>query len=192
MRQGFLGGMSTYPDHSRHPPQTQTSTGMCLCSHSYEGDYRVCSIQSGHLYSKSPKGRQGMSDVSLLCGIPGLSFGSHFLSPCLFFCWVLLLFLSYFFLPACSFSWIFSRKFFNIFSLKDGHFDLALVYPRDNSWSVVCAACCNMAFAFASMRLLLLLLFCECFFIVSLRSFFHIFKNLVSINQTKVHCTSMS
>ncbi|KAK7090968.1 mediator of RNA polymerase II transcription subunit 4-like [Littorina saxatilis] len=26
MRQGFLGGMCTYPDNSRHPPQTQTST----------------------------------------------------------------------------------------------------------------------------------------------------------------------
>ena len=39
MRQGFLGGMGTYPDHSRHPPQTQTSTGEELCSHSYDGDY---------------------------------------------------------------------------------------------------------------------------------------------------------
>ena len=38
-----------------------------------------------------------MSDVSLLFGISGLSFDSNLLSPLLFFCLVLLLFLSYLF-----------------------------------------------------------------------------------------------
>ena len=42
----------------------------------------------------SPEGSLGMSDVSFLSGISGLSFDSPFLSPLLFFCLVLLLFLS--------------------------------------------------------------------------------------------------
>lgn len=41
----------------------------------------------------SPKGRPGMSNVSLLSGFSGLSFDFLFLSPLLFFCLVLLLFL---------------------------------------------------------------------------------------------------
>ena len=41
-----------------------------------------------------------MSDVSPLSGISGLSFDSTLLSPLLFFCLVLLPFLSYRFLPA--------------------------------------------------------------------------------------------
>ena len=41
-----------------------------------------------------PEGRPGMSDVSPLSGISGLSFDSTLLSPLLFFCLVLLLFLS--------------------------------------------------------------------------------------------------
>ena len=63
----------------------------------------------------TPEGRPGMSDVSLLSGISGLSFDSTLLSPLLFFYLVLLLFLSYLFLPASPFFWTFSRKFFNIF-----------------------------------------------------------------------------
>ena len=62
-----------------------------------------------------PEGRPGMSDVSLLSGISGLSFDSTLLSPLLFFCLVLLPFLSYRFLPAGPFFSTFSRKFFNIF-----------------------------------------------------------------------------
>ena len=50
-----------------------------------------------------PEGRPGMSDVSPLSGISGLSFDSTLLSPLLFFCLVLLLFLSYRFLPAGPF-----------------------------------------------------------------------------------------
>ena len=51
----------------------------------------------------APEGRPGMSDVSSLSGISGLSFDSTLLSPRLFFCLVLLPFLSYRFLPAGPF-----------------------------------------------------------------------------------------
>ena len=53
---------------------------------------------------KPPEGRPGMSDVSPLSGISGLSFDSTLLSPLLFFCLVLLPFLSFiiFFLLALS------------------------------------------------------------------------------------------
>ena len=50
-----------------------------------------------------PEGRPGMSDVSPLSGISGLSFDSTFLSSLLFFCLVLLPFMSYRFLPAGPF-----------------------------------------------------------------------------------------
>ena len=49
-----------------------------------------------------------MSDVSPLSGISGLSFDSTLLSPLLFFCLVLLLFLSYL-LSAC---WLILLNFF--------------------------------------------------------------------------------
>ena len=50
-----------------------------------------------------PEGRPGMSDVSPLSEISGLSFESTLLSPLLFFCLVLLPFLSDLFLPAGPF-----------------------------------------------------------------------------------------
>ena len=43
-----------------------------------------------------PEGRPGMSGVSPLSGTSGLSFDSTLLSPLLFFCVILLLFLSFF------------------------------------------------------------------------------------------------
>ena len=55
-----------------------------------------------------PKGRPGMSDVSPLSGISGLSFDFTLLSPLLFFCLVLLLFMSYLF----SASWSILLNFF--------------------------------------------------------------------------------
>ena len=55
------------------------------------------------LYERPPEGRPGMSDVSLLSGISGLSFDSTLLSPLLFFCLVLLPILSGLFLPAGPF-----------------------------------------------------------------------------------------
>ena len=77
------------------------------------------------------EGRTVMSDVSPPSGIAGLSFDSTLLSPRLFFCLVLLLFLSYFFLPAGPLLWtfffFFSRKFFNIFHLGDRLFCMAPV-----------------------------------------------------------------
>ena len=51
----------------------------------------------------TPEGRPGMSDVSPLSGISRLSFDATLLSPLLFFCLVLLPFLSYRFLPAGPF-----------------------------------------------------------------------------------------
>ena len=56
-----------------------------------------------HHLGNAPEGRPGMSDVSPLSGISGLSFDSTLVSPLLFFCLVLLPFLSYRFLPAGPF-----------------------------------------------------------------------------------------
>ena len=60
----------------------------------------VSSIFPCSALPSAPTGRPGMSDVSHLSGISGLSFDSTLLSPVLFFCLVLLPFLSYLFLPA--------------------------------------------------------------------------------------------
>ena len=59
---------------------------------------------------KSAEGRLGMSDVTLLSGISGLSFDSHFLPPLWFFCLVLLLFLTCHFSANGPFSCLFSQK----------------------------------------------------------------------------------
>ena len=48
----------------------------------------------------------------------------------------------------------------------------------DDSWSVVCAACCRMALLFAIMHLYNIF----SFYIVSVHSFSIFFYNLVSIN----------
>ena len=64
---------------------------------------------------KLPEGRPGMSDASPLSGISGLLFHSTLLFHLLFFCLVLLPFVSYLFLPAGPFFWTFSRKFFSVF-----------------------------------------------------------------------------
>ena len=47
-------------------------------------------IRDISLWTGGPEGRPGMSDVSPLSGISGLSFDSTLLSPLLFFCLVLL------------------------------------------------------------------------------------------------------
>ena len=61
-------------------------------------------LESSQIHGPSPpEGRPGMSDVSPLSGISGLSFDSTLLSLLLFFCLVLLPFLSYRFLPAGPF-----------------------------------------------------------------------------------------
>ena len=91
--------------------------------------------------------------------IPGLSFYSTFLSPLSFFCLLPLLCLV-FFLPTGPVSWLSPpRKFFSIFrgNLRGRFFSMALVQQLgDNSWSVACASCCNMALVFAIMCFLFL------------------------------------
>ena len=58
-------------------------------------------------------------------------------------------------------------------------FCMALVEQLgDDSWSVVCAACCHMELVFAIMHLYNILKF----YIVSVNSFFIFFFNLVLIN----------
>ena len=75
---------------------------------------------------------------------------------------------------------------------------MAFVYQLvDDSWLMVCAACCCMALIFAIRHIIFLK-----FVIVSVHSIFlsffffsfflYSFFNLVLINQTKVHDTSMS
>ena len=65
--------------------------------------------------SPSPPPQREAADVWCVPPVSGLSFDSTLLSPLLFFCLVLLLFLSCLFLPAGPFFWTFAGKFFNIF-----------------------------------------------------------------------------
>ena len=92
-----------------------------LCGTMYTCNCCFCVAQCT-LVTVAPEGRPGMSDVSPLYGISGLSFYSTLLSPLLIFCLVLLPFPSYLFLPAGPFFWTFSRKFFNIFREEIGFF----------------------------------------------------------------------
>ena len=65
---------------------------------------------SKHTFLKRRLLRPGMFDVSPLSRISGLSFDSTLLSPLLFFCLVLLPFLSYRFLPVGPFSKLFPEN----------------------------------------------------------------------------------
>ena len=96
---------------------------------------------------KVPDGRPGMSYVSAPSGISGLSSESTLPSPLLFFCRVLLLFLSFFFsLPYLHIL----LPFFSVTIC----FGMAPVQRLGEvSWSVVCAACCHMTLVFAVMHL---------------------------------------
>ena len=81
-----------------------------------------------------PEGRLGIPDYPALAstlwpGISGLSFNFPFLSPALFFCLVLLLFLSsvspppvFVCLAHGPFSWLFPQKILQYFWLRDGLF----------------------------------------------------------------------
>ena len=81
-----------------------------------------------------------MSDVSPLSGISGLSFDCTLQSPLVFFCLVLVLFLSYLFLPAGPFCWTFSRKFFQYFSSRERFFlHGSCLAARRSKW--VCGMC---------------------------------------------------
>ena len=66
------------------------------------------------------EGRPGVADVSPLSGISGLSFDSTLLSPLLFLCLVLLLFLSYLLLLHTGpfYFFFFQKKIFKYFSLS--------------------------------------------------------------------------
>ena len=63
----------------------------------------------------------------------------------------------------------FSQKILRYFSLRDGLFCMAPVWRLgEDSWSVVCAACCHVTLVFAVMHLYNILEF----FIASVHSFF--------------------
>ena len=97
--------------------------------------------------------------------------------------------------------WLILRTYFSlenssVFLLRDRRLAMAPVQQLgDDSWSVVCAAFCPMALVFTIMRLHYFFKNIFCLIIVSVHCFlilFYNFFNLVSINQTKVHDTSMS
>ena len=84
-------------------------------------------IQSGQGLYAGPRREAG--DVRCpLSGSSELSFDSTLLSPLLFFCLVLVPFLTYLFLPDGPFSWTFSKKFFNIFFHEDVGFFVWLLF----------------------------------------------------------------
>ena len=116
------------------------------------------------------QGRPGMSEISSCLESQGchLISLSYLLSCFVFSCLVLLLFLSCHFSANGSFSWLFFQKTFKYFSLRVRLFCMALVEQLgDDSWSVVCAACCHMALVFAIMHLcnIYFILYCVCPFL---------------------------
>ena len=74
------------------------------------------------LHTTAPEGRPGMSDVSPLSGISGLSFDSTLLSSLLFFCLILLPLLSYLLSACWPILLNFFQKILQYFSLRDGLF----------------------------------------------------------------------
>ena len=110
-----------------------------------------------------------ITDIKLLSRVSGLSSDSRFLSPILFFCLVILLFLSCHFSANGPFSF-FSPKTLKYFSLRVRLFCMALVEQLgdDGRWYVQLAAI-YMALVFAIMHIYTNLFL---FFIVSVHSFF--------------------
>ena len=104
-----------------------------------------------------PPRRPGMSHVSPLSGISGLSFDSTLVSLLLFFCQIPLLCLCYLFAacwPIFLIFFFFTKKFLSVFCLEIGFFWMAPIYQLGEvSWSVVCAACCLKALGFAVMQI---------------------------------------
>ena len=108
----------------------------------------------GGIWPIYPEGRPGMSDISPLSGISGLSFDSPFLSLLLFFCLVLLLFLPGHFSANGPFSLYFSRKLLKYFLPRVRLSCMALVEQLgDDRWQVVCASCSHMTLVFVIMHL---------------------------------------
>ena len=92
-------------------------------------------------FSSNPEWRPGMSDVTLLFGISGLSFDSHFLSSLPFFCIVFILCLVVVVLTTYS-SDFFSRKK-STFLVRDSRFCMYLradLLGDDCRWYVQLAA----------------------------------------------------
>ena len=97
--------------------------------------------------------RREAGDVSFVWNLRAVIW-LHVLSPLLFFCLVLLHFLSYLFSACWSILLNFFQKILQHFSLRDRLFCMAPVQQLGEvSWSVVCAACCHMALVFAVMHL---------------------------------------
>ena len=105
-----------------------------------------------------PEGRPGMSDVSPLSGISGLSVDSTLLSPLLFFCLVLLLFLFYLFFLCLQVHSpkLFFRKILIYFSLGDRLFygsSLAARRSKLVGGMSSMLPCCHVALVFAVIHL---------------------------------------
>ena len=142
-----------------------------LCSYGLQSETVdwIRNTQPCHLWCQHSTLEEGVCDHGLHfetlkgccgCRMSPSSLKSHgclliplsYLLSC-FFCLVLLLFLSCHFSANGSFSWLFSKKL-KYFLLKVLLFCMALVEQLgDDSWSVVCAACCHMALVFAIMHL---------------------------------------
>ena len=110
-------------------------------------------LRSARSYCRrgAPEGRPGMSDVSPLSGISGLSFDSTLLSPLLFFCLILILVMSYLFCLQVHSSKLFPENS-SIFFVKR-QAKAPVQWLGDVSWQVVCAAYCHMALVFGVMHL---------------------------------------
>ena len=78
----------------------------------------------------------------------------------------------------------FSQNTLQYFSLSNRHFGMTLDLQRDESWSLVCAACCHNYITDVCHHAFIYLI------TVSVHSFFFFFFikifNLITINQTKV------
>ena len=143
------------------PPPSRLSTPQAL----FQFPCQI--IMSQIVFQKAPGGKPKMSDVFPLSGISGLSFYSTLLSHLLFFCLVLLLFLS------LSFPF---QKILQYFSLRDWLFLYGFCLAANRS-KMVCGMCgigihicSHIALVFAVLHLYIFV-----FVFVSVHSFFILF-----------------
>ena len=129
--------------------------------------------QQHFLHLLPPEGRLGMSDVSPLSGVLSLSFDSTLLSPLLFYCLVLLLFLSYLFCLLVHSSELFPENS-SIFCCKRQAFlyDSCLAARR---------SMCSMLPHGTGIMLLCIYIIFKILLLLSI-PFFILFKNLILIN----------
>ena len=87
----------------------QLESGKKVDGYNFDARKRTCMRAHSHAHAQTckhaPKGKPGMSDITPLSGISGLSIDSPFLSHLLFFWLVLLVFLSCHFSANGPFSW---------------------------------------------------------------------------------------